>query len=131
MVFKVFYTWSHYLEGSELPIDIIMNHKNLKYFLTIKILYHYQARWLEFLFQFNLIIHFHLGYLESKPSTITCRKDFYLRDENAIYTSVNSQNLCLIFTYSQLVTFLQAIILVSLFLWTTTIVDLNSLYNDI
>ena len=37
-VFKAFYTWHHYLEGSEYPIDVIIDYKNLEYFLTTKIL---------------------------------------------------------------------------------------------
>jgi len=44
MVFEAFYTWYHYLEGSELPIDIITDHKNLEYLSTTKIFFHYQAK---------------------------------------------------------------------------------------
>ena len=44
IVFKVFYIWHYYLEGLELVIDIIMDHKNLEYFLTTKILFYYQTR---------------------------------------------------------------------------------------
>ena len=44
IVFKVFHTQHYYLKGLELLIDIIMNHKNLEYFLTTKIFSHYQAR---------------------------------------------------------------------------------------
>lgn len=104
VVFEAFHIWCHYLEKSEILIDVIMDHKNLKYFLTTKILFYYQARWSEFLSQFNLIICFYLGHLESKPDTITCKEGLYPRKERAIYNSVNSQNICSIFTYSQLVT---------------------------
>ena len=38
IVFEAFYIWYHYLEESELSIDIIIDHKNLKYFLITKIL---------------------------------------------------------------------------------------------
>ena len=38
--------------------------------------------------------------IESKPNTITYREDFYAREESAAYTSVNLQNMYLIFTYS-------------------------------
>ena len=44
IVFKFFYIWHHYLEGLELFIDVIIDHKNLEYFLTTKILSYYQAR---------------------------------------------------------------------------------------
>jgi len=36
--FEAFYIWYHYLEESELSIDIIIDYKNLKYFLITKIL---------------------------------------------------------------------------------------------
>jgi len=37
-IFEVFKIWQHYLEGSASPIDVVMDHKNLEYFSTIKIL---------------------------------------------------------------------------------------------
>jgi len=43
-IFKAFKIWRHYLEGSASPIDIVMDHKNLEYFLTTKILTRRQAR---------------------------------------------------------------------------------------
>jgi len=72
-----------------------MDHKNLEYFLTIKILSHHQAKWLEFLFQFNLVICFHPGYLVFKPDAITYRENLYLKEGRAIYNFVNPQNMCL------------------------------------
>jgi len=42
-IFEAFWNWHHYLEGSASPIDIIMDHKNLKYFSTSKVLSHWQA----------------------------------------------------------------------------------------
>ena len=44
VVFEVFYIWYHYLEELEFPIDVIMDYKNLEYFLTTKILFYYQIR---------------------------------------------------------------------------------------
>jgi len=41
IIFEVFYIWCHYLKELELPIDIIIDYKNLKYFSTIKILSYY------------------------------------------------------------------------------------------
>jgi len=40
MIFKAFKIWQHYLEGSASPINIVMDHKNLEYFSTTKILMH-------------------------------------------------------------------------------------------
>ena len=41
MVFEAFHTWHHYLEGSEWAINIIIDYKNLEYFLITKILFCY------------------------------------------------------------------------------------------
>ena len=37
-IFEAFKIWQHYLEGLAYPIDIVMDHKNLEYFSTTKIL---------------------------------------------------------------------------------------------
>ena len=55
-IFEAFQKWQHYLEGSGSPIDVVTDHKNLEYFSTTKLLTHRQARWSEFLTQFNLTI---------------------------------------------------------------------------
>jgi len=70
-IFEAFKIWRHYLEGSASPIDIVTDHKNLEYFLTTKILMHRQARWSEYLSQFNLVIHFRPGRLDTKPDALT------------------------------------------------------------
>jgi len=43
VIFKAFKIWRHYLEGSTSPINIVMDHKNLEYFLMTKILMYRQA----------------------------------------------------------------------------------------
>jgi hypothetical protein len=57
-IFKAFQKWRHYLEGSGTPVDVVTDHKNLEYFATTKLLTRRQARWSEFLSQFNMIIRF-------------------------------------------------------------------------
>ena len=52
-IFEAFKRWRHYLEGSAKPIDIVTDHKNLEYFSMTKGLTQHQARWSEFLSQFN------------------------------------------------------------------------------
>jgi len=37
-IFEAFKIWQHYLEGLAYPIDVVMDHKNLKYFSTTKML---------------------------------------------------------------------------------------------
>ena len=70
-IFKAFKTWQHYLEGSASPVDVVTNHKNLEYFSTSKVLTRRQARWSEYLCQFNLVIHFRPSKLGAKPDALT------------------------------------------------------------
>ena len=43
-IFEAFKIWWHYLEGLAYPIDIVIDHKNLEYFSTTKILTQRQVR---------------------------------------------------------------------------------------
>jgi len=43
-IFEAFKIWRHYLEGSASPIEVVIDHKNLEYFLMTKILMHQQAK---------------------------------------------------------------------------------------
>src|SRR5260221_5626001 len=76
-MFKVFKNWHHFLEGSGKVIDTVTDHKNLEYFMTSKKLSCWQARWAEFLAQFNMRVHFRPGRLGSKPDALTRRWDLY------------------------------------------------------
>ena len=56
VIFEAFKIWWYYLEGLAYPIDVVMDHKNLEYFSTTKVLTQRQARWSKYLSQFNLVI---------------------------------------------------------------------------
>ena len=77
VIYEAFKSWRHYLEGSAKTIDTVMDHKNLEYFTTTKKLTRWQARWSEFLSQFNLSICFQPGRLGAKPDALTWRPDVY------------------------------------------------------
>src|SRR5258705_404174 len=77
-MFEAFKNWRHFLEGSGEVIDTVTDHKNLEYFTTSKKLSCRQARWAEFLAQFNMRVRFRPGRLGSKPDTLTCRWDLYM-----------------------------------------------------
>ena len=61
VIFEAFKIWRHHLKGLAFPIDVITDHKNLEYFMTMKLLTRRQVYWSEYLSQFNLIICFFLG----------------------------------------------------------------------
>ena len=79
-IFKAFKHWRHYLEGSATPVDVVTDHKNLTYFSTSKVLTCHQARWSEFLSQFNLSIRFRPGHLGEKPDALTRQWDVYPKE---------------------------------------------------
>ena len=88
-IFDAFKIWWHYLEGSTFPIDVVTDHKNLKYFSTTKILSWHQAHWPEFLSRFNMVIHFHPGHLSTKPNALTHHPDLYLKEGGKDFGKVN------------------------------------------
>ena len=51
--------WQHFLKDVKHKVKIWMDHKNLKYFMTVKKLNHRQARWSLYLSRFNFIMHHH------------------------------------------------------------------------
>ena len=46
--------WCHYLQGTNHPVTLLTDHKNLTYFCQLQKLSHCQAHWMMFLQDFNL-----------------------------------------------------------------------------
>jgi len=130
-IFEAFKIWRHYLEGSASPIDVVMDHKNLEYFSTTKILTCRQARWSEYLSQFNLVIRFRPGRLGTKPDALTRQWDIYPKGGDNGYASVNPHNFRLVFTHEQIAASLRATILTTPTLRVAMILDQNQLHSDI
>jgi len=127
-IFEAFQNWHHYLEGSTSSIDVIMDHKNLEYFSTSKVLSCRQAQWSEFLSQFN---HFRPGKLGAKPDALTRRWDIYPKEGDSGYAWVNPQNLRLVFTQEQLSNSLHTTYLEFPVLRAVTIMDVETLHSNI
>ena len=101
-IFEAFKVWRHYLEGSGTPVDVVTDHKNLEYFSTTKLLTRRQARWSEYLSQFNMIIRFQHGKLRAKPDALTRRWDIYPKEGDSDYSVVNPHNFQPVFMHEQL-----------------------------
>ena len=108
-----------------------MNHKNLEYFFTTKVLTWRQAWWSEYLSQFNLVIRFHPGHFGTKPDALTRQWNVYPKGGNTGYATVNSHNFKPIFTQEQLAASIRATVLLFPSLHAATVVDLDTLYQDI
>ena len=101
------------------------------YFSTTKLLTHCQVHWSEFLCQFNLTICFCPSHLGIKPNALTRQWDIYPKEGGSNYASINSINLCPVFTQEQLASSLHATFLSIPALHTTIIMDLKKLCSDI
>lgn len=60
-IVQVFETWRQFLEGTKDEIQIFSDHNNLRYFMITKTLTRKQARWAEYLSQFNFKIQYRVG----------------------------------------------------------------------
>ena len=130
-IFEAFKIWWHYLEGLAYSIDVVTDYKNLEYFSTTKVLTQRQARWSEYLSQFNLVIRFCPGWLGTKLDALTRWWDIYPKGGNTGYAIVNLHNFKPIFTQEQLTASIQAMVLLFPSLYAATIMDLDIFYQDI
>ena len=110
---------------------MVMDHKNLVYFSTTKLLTHHQVRWSEFLCQFNLTIRFCPSHLGTKPNALTRQWDIYPKEGGSDYASVNPHNLHPIFTQEQLASSLHTTFLSVPTLCATIIMDIEKLCSNI
>ncbi|THH12930.1 hypothetical protein EUX98_g9775, partial [Antrodiella citrinella] len=130
-IFDAFQSWRHYLEGSELTIDVVTDHKNLEYFSTTKVLTRRQVRWSEYLSAFNMVIRFRPGRLGGKPDALTRRWDVYTKEGEGTYAKANPQNFRPIFTSEHLRASLRATLLEDVTLRASHVMDTNTLHSDI
>ena len=130
-IFEAFRVWRHFLEGSGTPVDVVTDHKNLEYFSTTKILTRRQARWSEYLSQFNHVIRFRPRRLGTKPDSLTRRWDIYPKGGYSNYATVNPANFCPMFTQEQISVSLHATELLMPALRATVIMDQEQLNSDI
>jgi hypothetical protein len=63
--------WRPELEGTELPIQILTDHKALEYFMTLKKLTRRQARWALTLANYNFQITYRPGKVNGKADALT------------------------------------------------------------
>ena len=87
--------------------------------------------WSEYLSQFNLVIRFCSGHLSTKPDALTRWWDIYPKGGNTGYATVNPHNFKPIFTQEQLAASVQATVLLFPSLRVATVVDLDTLHQDI
>ncbi len=83
VIIKAFEKWRLELKDMLNLVEIIFDHKNLEYFMSIKLFSQRQVRWSEFLFQFNFKIVYHLNELNTWVDAFTCwSEDLFLNEKN-------------------------------------------------
>lgn len=72
-IVKCFEQWRPELQSTENPVKVLTDHKSLEYFMTTKKLNRRQARWAEFLADFNFIVTYQAGKVHAKADALTRR----------------------------------------------------------
>ena len=129
-IFSAFKTWHHYLEGTSDLVDIVMDHKNLEYFSTTKMLTRRQTQWSKYLSQFNMVIQFRPGKLGEKPDSLTRQWDIYPKEGDSTYGKVNPPNFHPVFTSEQLHSSIRATTLLEPCLHAAFTIDTEQLLTD-
>jgi len=83
-IIRAFEKWRLELKDTLDLIEIIFDHKNLEYFMSIKLLSRRQVRWSEFLSRFNFKIMYRSNELNTRVDALTRRsEDLFLNEENS------------------------------------------------
>lgn len=72
-IIRSFEQWRPELEGTGTPVKVLTDHKGLEYFMSTKKLTPRQARWAEFLSEFNFVINYQSGTKNAKADALTRR----------------------------------------------------------
>ncbi len=81
-IIRCFEQWRAELQSIETFINVLIDHKSLKYFMTIKKLNKRQARWIEFLIEFDFKIAYQSEKKNDKADSLTKRSKDRSIDES-------------------------------------------------
>jgi hypothetical protein len=70
-IIRAFKEWRPELAGTKDPIEVFSDYRTLQWFISTKQLSCRQARWAEFLSEFNFIIKYRPGKQGTKPNSLT------------------------------------------------------------
>ena len=82
IIVYTFKKWWSELENFIYFVEMIMNHKNLEYFMSTKQLNYHQVHWSEFLFRFNYHITYHFNKINDKLNALTRRSEDLFKEKN-------------------------------------------------
>ena len=82
IIVRIFKKWWSEFKDFIYSVEMIMNHKNLKYFMSTKQLNYHQAHWSEFLSRFNYHIIYHFDKINDKLNALTRRSEDLFKKKN-------------------------------------------------
>ena len=84
-IVQIFEKWCSELKDFKYSVQMLSDHKNLKYFKTFKLLNHWQTHWSEYLFRFDFKIVYCFSKLNSTANILSCQsEDFSSKEKNKI-----------------------------------------------
>ena len=70
-IIRCFEEWKPELESTAMPVKVLTDHKGLEYFMTTRKLTPRQAKWVEFLSEFNFKVTYQTGKKNNKADALT------------------------------------------------------------
>ena len=92
-IVQSFETWRAELQGSEFPITVLTDHRNLVYFMTTRQLTRRQVRWSQFLLEFDFAIRHQPASKNGKCDALTRRSQDLPSQSNDERLKVQHQTL--------------------------------------
>ena len=74
-IIEAFKHWRLFLEGTEEPITVYTDHRNLEYWKTARKFGRRHSRWHQFVASFNFHIVYRAGKMSNKPDALSRRSD--------------------------------------------------------
>ena len=84
IIVRAFEKWRSKLKKFIYLVDVIIDHKTLKNFASIKKLNRRQVRWSEFLFEFNFRIIYRSKTIDDKLNVLTRRSNDFFKKKNTL-----------------------------------------------
>ncbi len=84
-IITAFEQWRPYLAGVQHRVQVLIDHKNLLYFITTRTLNRCQACWSIFLADFDFEIQYQLGTQQGKADALSRRSEYELRAGDEAY----------------------------------------------
>ena len=75
-IIRAFEYWRIYLEGTDIPIIVFLDHKNLEYWQTARGFNRRHAQWYSVIAAYNFEIHYRPGKQSDKPDTLSWRANY-------------------------------------------------------